>query len=111
VGWNLIDLKRPAVAAQWFAKCTALFPEYQEGHYYLGLALGQAGRTDKAIASLRRALEINPLYYEALLVLGKIMGQKGARTEAVANLQKALDLKPMSDDARRALDQALRLRE
>ncbi len=111
VGWNLIDLRRPAVAATWFAKCTALFPEYQEGHYFLGLALGQAGRTDEAIASLRKALDINPLYYEALVILGKIMGQKGARTEAVATLQRALDLKPMADDVRRALDKAHRLPE
>ena len=111
LGWNLLDLKRPGAAAQWFAKCAALFPEYQEGYYFSGLALGQAGRIDEAVASLRKALDLNPLYFEALVVLGKIMGQKGSRAEAVANLQRALELKPMADDVRRALDKALSLPE
>ena len=110
-GWNLLDLRRPAAAEKWFARCAALFPEYQESHYFRGLALAQAGRTDEAIASIRAALDINPLYFEALVLLGKVMGRQGARAEAVTNLQRALDLKPMADDVRRALDQALALPE
>jgi len=63
-------------------------------HYSLGIALGQKGRGDAAIAQYRQALEINPDFVLARSNLGAAFDQQGDTDQAVAQYRMALAIQP-----------------
>src|SRR5262245_266615 len=52
----------------------------------------RSGRTDEAIADLRRALDEHPHYVEAHLLLAVCLGRQGDRERSSAALAEALEL-------------------
>ncbi len=105
-------------------------PQNKSLHYYLGLAYGSAGDSEKALASYQKALEIDPNYLEAntnaavvimnsgrdeLMKLNedksvapgdynkKVEGIKQQIARAVPYLEKAVELDPQNVDALRNL--------
>jgi tetratricopeptide (TPR) repeat protein len=63
-------------------------------HFNLGVALGQKGRVEEAIAQYQEALQIAPHDAEAHNNLGMALFQKGNVDEAITHLQKAAQIQP-----------------
>jgi cytochrome c-type biogenesis protein CcmH/NrfG len=55
---------------------------------YLGMAYIEAGETDKAIASLKRVLRLNPNAPDALLYLGRAYMMRGECDQAMPSLAR-----------------------
>ena len=72
-------------------------------HIDLGMAYARTGDLDKAEASLKRALQLNPRHPIAYNELGMVYRRKGKFNEARASYQKALELFPMFHFAHRNL--------
>jgi len=68
--------QRRVTAARWKSN-----PDYAEVHCSLGVALKELGQFDGAVASFRRALEINPGLVESHLNLGSLFLSQGRYTE------------------------------
>ena len=49
---------------------------------------------DKAIASLKKAIELQIDYTDAYCALGLVMKEKGNSKEAITNYRKVIELKP-----------------
>lgn len=67
-------------------------PDNKNLHYYLGIAYSETGDTEKAEASYRKALEIDPNYLDANINLGGLILNKGIdhfNKTNNANLQQA----------------------
>ena len=64
------------------------------GHNNLAIELARRGRVDEAIASARRAGELDPSSAEAHFNLGSILARSGRPEEAVASYRRAAELRP-----------------
>jgi tetratricopeptide (TPR) repeat protein len=74
-------------------------PGHAAMHLNLGTALQSAGRLDQAIASYRRALELDPACASAYSNLGNVLQAQGDQAGAVASYQAALRLQPAFPEA------------
>jgi tetratricopeptide (TPR) repeat protein len=63
-------------------------------HYNLGIVQHENGQVDDAIASYRKAIELDPKLTEAYNNLGTILADKGQVDEAIACFRKAIELEP-----------------
>jgi tetratricopeptide (TPR) repeat protein len=79
------------------------------GHYNLGVALMERGRTDEALRHFQEALNIQPRSADALNNMGILLAERGRLDEAIACFRKALRCKPGDADAHDNLAIALRL--
>ena len=64
-----------------------------------GGVLGILGRTDEALVSLNKALEMDPDNAHAWYGKGLALGQGGRYSEALASLDKAVELDPVNEPA------------
>ncbi|MFO0958970.1 MAG: tetratricopeptide repeat protein [Isosphaeraceae bacterium] len=119
------DLGRHLEAADHFATCTALAPDFAWGYCNQGNELARLNRLDEARAAYDVALDLNPNFLEALVNRGLVCQESepetaerdlarawklGYRKPAVlAAHAVALDRMGRSDEAIRRFDQALRL--
>jgi adenylate cyclase len=90
--------ERAVVAAE---KCLAIAPNYAEGHAVLGLIFTYSGKPRDAIASLQRAMRLDPHYrdiYLHLLALSHL--QLKEFEQGIAALKRRLVRKPESDISR-----------
>jgi tetratricopeptide (TPR) repeat protein len=78
-----------------------------EAHYNVGVALGQAGRIEEAVAQYKQALRFNPDYAAAHCNLGNALAQTGKIEEAIAHYEQALRIKPDYAEAHNDLGTAL----
>jgi protein O-mannosyl-transferase len=83
------------------------FPDFARGHYGLGFALAQAGRTQEAIGEYMQAVQLQPDFAEVHNNLGVAFLQLGRTHEAVAEYEQALRIKPDYVDAHHNLEMAL----
>jgi tetratricopeptide (TPR) repeat protein len=83
------------------------FPDFARGHYGLGFALAQAGRTQEAIEEYTEAVRLQPNFAEVHNNLGVAFLQLGRTQEAVAEYEQALRIKPDYVEARHNLEMAL----
>lgn len=65
----------------------------------LGEIYYRNGAIDKAVESLRKAIELDPGFVAAYLSLGAALTQQGRASEAIEHCAKALELDPNSDTA------------
>ena len=82
-----------SVVAIWqdtVAKC----PNNPRAHYSLGVALGQAGRIEEAIAHYEQALRLKPDYADAHYNLGNALRKGGKGQDAVEHLEQAIRINP-----------------
>ncbi len=75
-------------------KVTQRVPTAAAPYIDLGIAFGRTGDLDKAEASFKRALEINPRHPIAYNELGMVYRRKGQFAEARASYEKAIALVP-----------------
>jgi tetratricopeptide (TPR) repeat protein len=78
-------------------------PSCWMAHYNLGIALGEHGKADEAIAHYQHAIELRPSYAEAHYNLGRLLAQKGQLDDAVSHYEKALEINPADAEARNNL--------
>jgi tetratricopeptide (TPR) repeat protein/2-polyprenyl-3-methyl-5-hydroxy-6-metoxy-1,4-benzoquinol methylase len=76
-------------------------------HCNLGLLFKQEGRLDEAVASLRRALQLQPDLVEVHYNLGLTLLEQGRLDEATTTLRRALALQPDAAELHRCLGDAL----
>ena len=69
------------------------------------------GRSDEALASFDKAINLKPDYAEAHNNLGIALGSLGDLDRAMAQFEQALRLKPGFEDAARNLEIARRARQ
>jgi adenylate cyclase len=85
-------------------KCLAIAPNFADGHGILALILVYSGKPREAIASLNKAMRLDPHYrdiYLHFLALSHV--QLGEYEQAVAVLKRRLVRKPESDISRMLL--------
>jgi tetratricopeptide (TPR) repeat protein len=87
---------RPADALDVFRKAMQMRPDLYLPYYYYGKLTSKKGNEERAdaIASLRKAVSLNPTFSEARFELGKALAQAGETSEAIQQLNKSLELNP-----------------
>ena len=73
---------QPLEAAQWFEKAAAVDPKRAAYWLDAGLAYKDGGNSEKAMATLERAIVLDPALEEAYEKLAEVYGKAG-RTEDV----------------------------
>ena len=79
-----------------------------EAHYTLGAIYFQQGEFDRAVRSLRAAIELQPAYADAWLTLGAVRRATRDFPAAADALRRAIGLRPESWSAHATLGQVLR---
>jgi len=88
-GLTHLQEDRPALAAEEFRKAIRQDPKSPYSHKGLGIAYTQMRRYPEAIATLRKALELNPYYVDVRNDLGTALIFSGKREEGKAELLAA----------------------
>jgi len=77
-----------------FQRATQMRPGYATGHHWYGEYLMGRGRTDEALAALRRARELDPLSLVIAVDEGRAMFFGHRFADARSQCQRALDVSP-----------------
>lgn len=75
---------QPTVAISWLAKATALDERFAEAHYLLGLCLRDAQKPGAALASLNKAIVVEPTMIPAREELADLYEKLGRADDAIA---------------------------
>jgi len=126
LGATLIDLGRPGEALPLLEKATSAQAGFANAWNNLGLARQRLGQMTGAVAAYSRAIELEPRSAVYLCNLGSAQQELGLSQEAQATYRRGLAIDARSadlwnnlghllvdeapEDAKRALDQAVRLR-
>ena len=78
---------------------TQTVPEPARQAYAAGVKFVEEGKTDAAIANMRRAIELFPEYFDAHLQLGNIFLKQDKLNEAIAELDLARQVNPNDERA------------
>jgi len=92
--WHALERNDPEQAASIFKRALNEHPRDPMLHYGAGSAAYALGRTDAALASLKRAVDLDPDFADALALLGQIAYERGDSALAIRSLQKASSLRP-----------------
>jgi TolB-like protein/Tfp pilus assembly protein PilF len=94
-------MKQHERAAEAAGKCLAVEPNFAEGHAVFGLILVYSGKPREAIASLNKAMRLDPHYRDIYLHLLALAHVQLEEYEAAASvLKRRLVRKPESDISR-----------
>jgi tetratricopeptide (TPR) repeat protein len=85
-------------------RCAAEHPGYADVAALLGAHELRAGFVDDGVASLVRALELNPDFHAARLHLARGLELRGERDRALAEVRAVLEREPAQPDAQRLLE-------
>lgn len=77
-----------------FRRSIELHPGYVTAHHWYGLYLAEMGRFDEAIASEKRALDLDPLSVYVNADLGRVYYYARRYTESLAQYRKTLVMNP-----------------
>ena len=101
--WAALDRRESDRAAELFEQALRQRPRDAVLHFGLGSAEYGRGRTASSLASLQRAVEIDPRFDDALVLLGKVAYERG-ETEVAIRIDAAGVRAP---PARRSCDRAV----
>ncbi len=82
-----------AAEAEW-RQVARLIPHAARPHSEIGKSQAQQGKTQEALASFGKALELNPDWVDAHVGLGDLHSRQGTRSQAVRHFRRALSLDP-----------------
>ncbi len=103
-GLLLLNLKRTDEAEQAMRAGLVQSPESAVGHYHLSRVLLESGKQEAAIASLERAMTVNPSFEPAYLALASVYEARQDRERATKVLKKYLQsVNPQNRDIRHHL--------
>lgn len=106
-GWDCYRNGRLAEAEAFFRKSIAL-RENPEAYYGLGVVLNMQDFSNEAIASLKKAIAVNPYFAPAYGVLGDIYLGLGHGMQAIEQFAQGVAADPASDDYKQRLIQIMR---
>lgn len=95
-----------SVAEEEFKRANELEPNGEGGHAVYALYLGSMGRSEEAIAEMKKSLEVDPLSVLSQSNLGWLYWSAGNSEAAIAQFQKILEIAPDSPDAHQGLGRA-----
>lgn len=95
-GYRDIEIGEYDRALAFFEKEVNSHPDSAAARAGVGLALKRKGRPQEAIASLRRATEVEPDYAESYYELGALLEGEKDYTEACKCFERYLQLAPLS---------------
>jgi Tfp pilus assembly protein PilF len=96
-GVESLDKKQPEKAEGQFREALAMYPDYPEAHYRLGLALMSLGDIAHAEASLQRAIELTDGHNApAQFAMGALLCQQRRFAEALRSLERGEAVDPAS---------------
>src|SRR5439155_704893 len=81
----------PAAQSE-FREAIRLKPDDAMAHHYLGIALRNQGKNDKAIAEYREAIRLQPNDASAHYNLGDALRQQGRTEQSMASLERGHEL-------------------
>ena len=76
-------------------------------HFNRALELMKKKRWDEAIATLRKALRMEPQSAKSHVLLGMALSSAGRNPESIAHFEQAIEINPAKSDAQHNLSQAL----
>ena len=79
-------------------------PQEAEAWYLRAKVNVLKGKSERALADLRRALNLDPKHYRAINDLGLVLEQLGAKKEALEAYRRALAVNPFLEDARQGVE-------
>lgn len=91
---------------EFFKKAIALYPQYSEAHFLLGVAYSSQKNWDDAEKSLQKAVDLNRDNSAAYVALGSVENEKRNYSDAAKYLTRAVELAPESADAHFELGRA-----
>lgn len=111
LGSVLGTLGRPDDAAAEFSQAVHLQPENADAHFNLGIALAQTDRLQEAAREFAATVRLRPADADAHFNLGIALARLGHIDESIVQFSEAVRIRPESAEARRALDQAMSLKQ
>ena len=92
----LVPEREPSLvrAEELLARPLRLYPQSSVPHYTLGVLRRIHGKFEPALASLARALELNPSYAPAYAQVGSVLTRLGRPEEALEHIRYAIRLSP-----------------
>ncbi len=81
-------------AEEEFQRAISLNSNYAEAHQFYAWFLNGMGRTEEALTSIRRALELEPLVLSAYLTASDVFYGSRQYDQAITQLQDVLDISP-----------------
>lgn len=96
---ELFGKRQYAESAELARKMTLRYPAHEFGWKALGAALKQLGRTEDALAAMRRSVELSPDDVEVSYNLGVVLQEAGRLDEAELSYRRAIALNAAYADA------------
>ncbi len=91
--------KQYAKMSQVFLRLIAIQPEHENYYYGLGVALGNSGKLDEAIAAYQKQLSVQPNHEAVWNGLGVALSMLGKHDEAIAAYRTQTDINPNHESA------------
>ena len=107
LGKSLEDIGKTDEAADFYARCVQIEPDYPMGQFDLGMIQLEQGKPDEASNHLAIASQLMPHNPVMQFDFGTYLMQHGKPDEAANHFRSALADKPDFTEARRSLDEAL----
>jgi DNA-binding winged helix-turn-helix (wHTH) protein/TolB-like protein/Tfp pilus assembly protein PilF len=89
-----------------YARAIELDPNYAPTYHYRGIVLAMHGLTDRSLADLQRAQQLEPLWMAPRAATGNTLVYARRYDEAIAYLNRVLELDERADNARTYLGRA-----
>jgi tetratricopeptide (TPR) repeat protein len=103
-GWAALERQDAAQAAAIFARELKNRPQEPTLHFGAGSAAYALGRPRAALASLQKAVDLDPQFAEAFVMLGRVAYAQGQGPQAIRSLEQAAALRPRDREIRSLLD-------
>lgn len=96
LGRALAEMDSTVAAERALAAATARYPDDPWVHFWLGSVIEEGGDPGRAVASLRRAVELQPLLLEARVKLAGALYGAGRKAEALDELEAVVTRDPVN---------------
>jgi hypothetical protein len=100
IGMALLMLGRNAEALAKLREALQIDPNYDEAHYFSGIAFRAVKQLDNARQEFETTLQLNPSHARARGNLGLVLAEQGDLAGAAQHFQLALQLNPQDEIAR-----------